>query len=179
MPIDNITVVDTSISENPLLSWADPIGNVSSVLGLFISLVGFGITIWTLQKTKGAAEAAKEEAERVRLELRKASAISDFSVVVSMLDEIKRLQRLKAWSSLPDRYSGIRQKLIALRTAGFALDDAKMSSIQNAITVTSKIENDLEKIIASSANPDPVKFNKIISAQIDAISEILASILAK
>ncbi len=175
-----LLVLPTSVAtSSSTLSCVDSWANTSSVLGLIVSIVGFGITLRTLFKTKSAAEAASIEAARIKEELRKNHTITDFSAAVTICEEIKRLQRLEAWNSLPDRYSELRKKLIVLKAIGFELSDDHKSAIQNAITTSSKIEHDLEKIISGNTKPDNVKFNRLISLHVDTISEILAVIVSK
>src|SRR5215471_9371405 len=65
--------------------------------GDLASVVGFVITIYTLFRTKSAAEAARNAAMEVRDRQTRVNTVADFAQVLAIIEEIKRLHRVKAW----------------------------------------------------------------------------------
>jgi len=108
-------------------------GGIASIAGLIVSVAGF---VWTLRgvyKSKAAAEAAAEAAQRARDDVLRSNAMIELAVVMSSLQEIKRLQREEAWSHLLDRYSTLRTALIAIRASRPNLTAQHKTTIQDAI----------------------------------------------
>jgi hypothetical protein len=61
------------------------LGDLASILGLFISLVGFWWTILIAWRSKKAAELAQEEVRSVKQAIARSSTIADFSAAVTTL----------------------------------------------------------------------------------------------
>lgn len=150
------------------------LADYASLLGVMISLVGFGVTIVNLKVAKSAAKRAEIAANAAQQSIRLFDTVADASRVVSMLDEAKRLNRAKEWKVLLDRLADIKKVLIAINIENKFLNDAQTKSIQSSITQLTTMENTLEKSIANSAEPeDPVQIAKIISKQIQKIHTVL------
>lgn len=90
-------------------------GDWSSVIGLIATLIGFFITIWNVWRTKSAVEKAQGMVEKVRDDMKRIDTISEFSSAINSIEEIKRLQLIKAWAILPDRYGSLIKQLIRVK----------------------------------------------------------------
>src|SRR4051795_1902569 len=90
-----------------LLDWAarNHVGDASGLLGLCISLIGFGATLWGVYKSRNAAEAARIAAEQARAHLLSFEASTRLARIISQLDLLRRLQREGDWTTLIDRYA--------------------------------------------------------------------------
>lgn len=156
------------------------IGDLSSIFGLFISLVGFAFTIWGIMRTKKAAEAAKESALQVQNDLRKLDIIMEFSAAITMMDEIKRHHRGENWHILPDRYSAMRKKLITIKSTYNDLTENQKKVLQSAINQFKSMETTVEKALGKKTSPNNrAKFNEIISNESDKLNEVLSEIKIK
>jgi hypothetical protein len=152
-------------------------GDIASVLGVLVSLVGFGITIWGVLRSKSAAQKAQEEVARVRETMLRLDTVMQFSEAITIMDEIKRLHRASAWVMLPDRYSALKRILISIRTLDFDINDDRKTVLQSAIQHFSDIEKKVEKSLATQSNlPNVARLNEIVSIQLDKLNEVLASI---
>jgi len=109
-------------------------------LGLVLSVLGVGLTLRTLQKTRSAAEATTEAVGALKDSLAKVDRIAACSTALVALGEIKRLQRSSNWDLLPDRYSNLRQLLVQIRSAKPALG--------------SEHNRGLQSVLAQLGNPD-------------------------
>jgi hypothetical protein len=153
---------------------ARPWGDIASIVGLLVSLIGFVITIRVAWRSKKAAELAQEEVAKIRSELIRSMTIVDFASAVMAMDEIKRLHRDGAWNILPARYTALRRMLIAIRSANPGLNEVYQTVIQRALQQFRSIEHVVERALAMQQPPaDPARLNRIVSDQIDALSEIL------
>jgi hypothetical protein len=83
---------------------ADHWGDLASVAGLVAAT-------WAALKAKAAAEAAQE----VKLRIGNLDALAELAAAIAALEEIKRLQRLKNWDVVLDRYAAVRKHLVRVR----------------------------------------------------------------
>lgn len=115
-----------------------------SLSGIALTIVGFLITIYAAFKAKNAAEAAKASAEAAVGKMLKIEIISEIAGALQLIDELKRLHRSNAIEVIPDRYSGLRAKLIAIRECDLLCSDRDQTSIQDVITRVSALERALD-----------------------------------
>src|SRR5579863_6741263 len=112
-------------------------GNLTTVLG-------FAVTLWVLARTQSAAEAAKKAAEATKAQLSRVHTISEFSSAITIMDEIKRLHRARAWELVPDRYAVLCRLLVSIQTLNPDLTDGQRTVLSGAIvqfrTMESKVE---------------------------------------
>ncbi len=151
------------------------LGDFASILGLIISLFGFGVTIFAVFRSKEAAERAAAVVETVRKDLRKSETVADFASALAVMAEIKRLHRQHSLQLLPDRYSSLRKSLISIRSSNPILTDSDKKIIQSSITQFSSIELRIDEHLLKNASTDLnfSKINGIVSKQIDKIQEVL------
>jgi hypothetical protein len=154
------------------------LADFSSVAGVVISLVGFGITVFGVFKSGKAATRAEAAANAARTEVHLHRMIADFSEAIGMLEEIKRLHRSGAWQILPDRYSALRKTLIVLRSSNQSLNDEQRAAVQNALVDVADIEARVEKTLENPLSLKPAKFNQVISADIDRLLSVLTQLMA-
>lgn len=160
-----------------LLAWFDRWGGAASIAGLVVSLIGFGITIYAVLKSKSASQRAAEAVDRVRALLTFSAAVADVSAAVTSMQEIKRLHRVRAWAILPDRYASLRERLIAIRAANTSIDDAGLIAIRGAEERLADLERRVDKALAEGREPARVtKFNEIVAADLDRLHEVLTSL---
>lgn len=155
------------------MSWFD----WYSVIGTTITIGAFAITIHQIAQTKVVVREAKEyaalaerAANKAVAELRRFEAVVDFSAVISILHEVRRLQRDHVWAALPERYSEARSLLISAREAAKQLNETQKSKIQNAIVNFRELEN-----LVQSFSPDYEKIpaNDMIKQLLSDIDDIV------
>jgi hypothetical protein len=146
------------------------IGDIASVLGLFLAIIGFGITIFTVRKAKFAVL-------EVRNDIIKIDTISILSEARATMEEIERLHREKAWRILPDRYTVLKKSLISVQGANPDLSKEHKESLNRAVGQFTIIKNKIENILSTHADsPDASKLNKIVTKQIDNLTQVLEEI---
>lgn len=144
---------------------------------MLLTVVGFTITIIGVKRSKSAAERANRAANATLASIARYDAIADLAAAMSMMDEIKRLQRYGAWPVLPDRYSELRRRLGAIRNSGVALSDAQRGILAATAESFVDLERRVERAVAANnAPPNPPKLNEIVSAQIDEVHGVLVSL---
>lgn len=155
----------------PIGQWAD----LASVAGLVVSLVGFGVTIVGVWRSKDAAKRAEDAALQMREALLRTDTIADVSATLAIMEEVKRLQRVQAWTVLPDRYATIRRKLISVRADNPRFLESHRQTLLSAIQHCSTTEQRIEKYLANTTSTPPgvAKLNELISMQIDRLEEVL------
>jgi hypothetical protein len=156
-------------------------GNVASVLGLFVSLIGFYYALVSLResrevsvKAKDAAVRAEEAARATRDSIYKAETIASCSSAISILDEIRRLQREGSWNLLLDRYSTVRR---VLQSIDPEISDGHRLVLQGALTQFSDLESKIEKcVLSGKPPPNVVRLNEVVSRQSDKLYEVLMAL---
>jgi hypothetical protein len=160
-----------------LQNWAAQWGDLASVVGLLVSLIGFAITIAGVRRAKGAAEQARQAAIATRESIAHYDAIADLSAAMTMMDEIKRLQRHAVWAALPDRYSDLRRRLITIRNSRAHLSEVQRESLQLAIEEFAEFERTADRAAMTGRSPrDLLKLNETVSVRIDEVHALLLSL---
>ena len=160
-----------------LQSWAACWGDLASIVGTGLSLIGFMLTIAAVWRSKRAAEGAQRAAEATRTSFAQYDAVADLSAATALMDEIRRLQRLRAWPILPDRYAELRRKLVALKGSAAKLTDEQRQTFQGTVETFADLERRIERAISTSAMPpNPAKLNEIVSTQIDRVQAVLLAV---
>jgi prophage DNA circulation protein len=157
--------------------WGGFIDDLLSASGLVLTVVGFIITIYNVVKAKSASEAAREATRDVRSKIIQIDMVAEFSAALATMDEIKRLQRQKAWPILPDRYSELRRSLVSIKSANPDLPEHHKANLQSAIVSLSRIESQIEETLDSGEDPSNItKLNDIVSDQTDNLQTILTEV---
>jgi hypothetical protein len=152
-------------------------GDLASVLGVLISVVGFAITIIGVTRSKTAAKLTAEAVADVREKLSLQGAAVDLTTLTSDIEEIKLLQRFGYWDAMPIRYAAVRKKLFALKGIGPTLTRSQKSSIQGVIEQLRGIEEIVESALLSKRPPsDVAALNKLASKQGDKLTAVLVAV---
>lgn len=109
-----------------------------NVVGLLITLVGFGLTWRQLKKTTSAAEAAKREANRIEVTLKRYDAAQEISQAHYALRTAKRHFSNRAWSDGGESYEDVRRSLLSLKANIEILDLDTSKSIDRIASYISK-----------------------------------------
>jgi hypothetical protein len=154
------------------------VGDLASLAGVAISLFGFALTLVGIFLSRRAAEQARCAAEEARDSIRLFDAVVDFSMAITILEEVKRLHRVGQWSLLPDRYSAIRKILITLRSSRVDLSEAQLAIIQGALTTLRSIEKAVEKALGNPQSLKASRFNDVLTGDIDGLIATLEELRA-
>jgi hypothetical protein len=153
--------------------WAD----VASIACVFLTLAGFVITIWNVQRSKNAAERAEEAAQHARDSIMLRDTIGDLAAATTAFEEIKRLHRSGAWPILPDRYSSLRTSLVRILHSNQAAPENVKTALVGAIQQLTQMEKSVERALAADGAPkDFPRLNRIISEATDELNAALAEI---
>lgn len=155
-------------------------GDVASIVGVGVSVVGFIGTIWAALRSRSAAVQAKEASEKTREDIHRSHAIADLSAAVSAMEEVKRLHRSGAWEILPDRYAELRKRLVAIKTENPDLAPGQKAALQGAIQRFAGMETKVEEALAKGERPDDFpRLNRVVGQEVDSVQQVLAQIQLK
>jgi len=147
------------------------------LVGLALTIVGFGVTLRNVIRSQRASEDAREAAQEAVVEVQKLKVVTDLSAALSELDEVRRLQRESNWASLPDRMSRVRKLLIGIRIRHPELSVEDKEAVRTAAIVFSEIELQLERHLRDGVAFNAHKMSGHVMNQIDNLSEIIAKIV--
>ena len=151
------------------------LGDIASVIGVIVAIIGFFVTISNVLKSKNAAQKAEAASHRIRESIFRYDAISECAEAISLLNEIKRLQRGNLWPILPDRYSAVNRLLYSLKAFDSELMKNHKMYIQTAIQQFAILEELVDRSITRNKLPPSasiVQINKIVNQQLDKLHEI-------
>jgi hypothetical protein len=152
-----------------LVVWIDRThaGDVASILGLVVALIGFAVTIWNVRASRAAALRAEEAANQARHAIRFFDVVAELSTAIAAMEEIRRLDRDAAWPILPDRYNALRKSLSGIRRSGIDLSDEQQTLLQAAIKFLVEIERKVDNALEQGQAPDRfARWNEATSAHI-------------
>lgn len=144
------------------------------IVGIFISLLGFGTALYQLRKTKSAAESAKESAAKAIQGIQKLDSLLSFSAVSSALEAIKNACREENYNALPGLFDHARKSLIAARASRDDLDEETEVEIQKALSFLKSMELETVKGDKQGLRDQKIKFMKSLIEISDLISKILS-----
>lgn len=148
-------------------------GNVTGVIGFFITIGGF---VWTIK----SANAAKAAAEATRRELAKFDAVAALANAKAAIDESKRLHRIEAWDVALERYSTARSLIVSVRSAPLLLDDASQRKLSSVVSHLSAVEESVEarRLAPPEEQMQTERLNRALAAASDLIVEVQACLRA-
>jgi hypothetical protein len=149
-------------------------GDVCSALGVVIAIGGFAATLRQIRKSKSAAEAARESAERTRQRIEQNLAIEDISMAMQVMEEVKRLQRDGTWKTAVERYSTLVRLLAKVKGEYPNLSNRAKDRLGETIARMSTNESNIEKRLAKrqEATLDVARLNKIVSDSLVDLGEV-------
>jgi hypothetical protein len=115
-----------------LVDWLDQTraGDIASIVGLLIAMIGFAVTIRNVRASKAAALRAEEAANQARSAIRFFDVVAEISTAIAAMEEIRRLHRDAAWPILPDRYNALRKSLVTIRGSDLQLSEEQEARIR-------------------------------------------------
>lgn len=162
---------------SPAITWAaeNHVGDVASILGVLVALIGFGITAWAAVRAKSAAESAKAAADQIKEKFNKFDAIASISEAIAIIEESKRHLRANIFFIVPDRCGASRRLLIAVRR-GTEFSEVQLAVIQAAVSALADIERRIESTIQKRAAINVSRMNKMLTREADNLTQLLADL---
>jgi hypothetical protein len=134
-------------------------GDIASVAGLVVSVIGFWYAIWLARQARTAAQQARKAAEEARDRIFLFDTISELTAARSNLSEIIRLQQLNvweiAWATVLERYATARLGLVRCEQ-GLGVPEPQRKSFREAVALLSImiVEIDAARISGDSGALD-------------------------
>ena len=143
------------------------------LLGSIASLIGLPVAIWQISKTRRAAEAAKDASIQTRNAISRNLLLSDVSVCVKHIEEIRLYVRGDNYELAQVRVNDLNSQLIQIQEV---LTDSNQIDFEEILQEIKKIRSGFRKKIDGSS----VKFNYIrVNNQLDIVSDSLYKLIGK
>ncbi|MDF2638125.1 MAG: hypothetical protein K0R64_1109 [Novosphingobium lindaniclasticum] len=88
-----------------------------AIFGMFLTLLGFGVTLKQLAKTKSATDAATAEVARIRSSLDAYDAAQEASRAQYALKTTRRYISNDLWNDVLSSYDDVRKSIITIRSS--------------------------------------------------------------
>jgi hypothetical protein len=152
-------------------------GDIASVAGVLISIIGFGFTLFGLARSKSAAKQVESAVADVRQRFFLKSVAVDLDTLMSDIEEIKQLHRFGTWAAMPSRYFSIRKRLLLLKGNTPTLSKSQKASIQGCVEQFKEIAEIVEVALATKETPkDVAALNRIATEQSDKLTAVLVTV---
>jgi len=152
-------------------------GNVASIIGVFLTSIGFIITIWNVVRSRKAAEQAENAAREATRALVRFDTIEALSAAIAILEEIKRLHRVGAWTIVPDRYTSLRTLLSRILTASPESTQRHKTAMMSLIGQLIEMEKSADRALAANTQPKNLAvLNETLSKYGDELGTALVEI---
>ena len=161
---------------NPTLIIDHGINDRSVVLGLGMSLMGFGITIWQIRQTKTVAQAAKMAAEEAKNELIKKVAITDLSKAVREITHVKRYFKNNTWEKMADSCEYVVGIITSVKMENQSLEPKEIELLRKAGNIFSTLETELNEAISQERTPDIARLMQRAKEPAISLQELLERI---
>lgn len=155
------------------------LGDTVGILGLLVSLAGFGETLYQVKRSRTAAEQSRIAAEQARDRVLELNALNGLDAAIVVLQDIRRLHRMKAWEALPDRYTSLMIDLRAIRTRTPTLSREHRREIQAVVTQLTTLEDEVERIMSRKGGSEVASMNLTVTQQINRLSDVLVELQKK
>lgn len=148
------------------------LGDIASILGLAVTFIGFGATLYQATQSRRAAEQARDRV----LDL---NALVGVDSAIRVLEDLRRLHRLEAWPALPDRYTSLMMDLRAIRTRTPSLSKEHQREIQGVVAQLATMERLVERIVNRKAIAEVTSLNITVTRQINRLADLLVDLQTK
>ncbi len=109
------------------------------LLGSLASLIGLPIAIWQIRKTRRAAEAAKDASLQTQNAISRNLLLSDVSICVKYIEEIKNFIRYEKYEAAQIRVSDSVSELIQIQEMLISSNQPHQIEFEKIISQLSKI----------------------------------------
>jgi flavin-binding protein dodecin len=150
-------------------------GAWSSIAGLGISVLGFGLTLWLLVRSKTSADAARQAAARAAEGIRTVRWLADFTAIHHDLEKAKVMMREGALQGLPEQFSGLRRHLIRVRAVVREEGGVGERDLHEAIKFCSMMEQKFDRSQGEATDVAVTDRDRaMLNDQIDRITDLTA-----
>ncbi|WP_155931316.1 MULTISPECIES: hypothetical protein [Methylosinus] len=165
------------MGNDSIIGWIgeNHVGDLASIAGVGISVIGFMVTVYDVRRSRKAAELAQQAAQDAKNSIQIFETVVDLSAAIQMLEEVKRAHRNRQWEALPDRYANLRKTLISIRRSS-DLSDEHASVFQAAIANLRDMEQAVEKSLPNMPQGSHHRFNELLSKDVDELAGVLAEL---
>lgn len=150
------------------------LANWISVIGSILSLIGVGIAVWQIWKTRRIAEAAKDASEQTQKAISKNFLIYDVKTCLKNLDEIQSFVRIEKFESAQIRTIDLISSLYQIEQRIEGTEQKFPFEFEEMFSQLVIIREEFErKVIKNSARIDSVRINTQLSKVSDDLNKLI------
>lgn len=154
------------------------LANLISVIGSILSLIGVGIAVWQILKTRRLAEATKDASEQTQKAISKNFLIYDVKTCLKNLDEIQTFVRIEKFESAQLRTIDLIAYLYQIEQRIEGTEQKIPFEFEEMFSQLTIIREEFEKkVIKTSARIDSVRINTQLSGVSDSLNKLISNIV--
>lgn len=127
------------------VGYINSLGIIFSILGVGLSVVGFGITFEQLSLARDDLEATQREAERIRVHLATYDAGHEVAKATYALKSAKQHMDMKQLVSMSNSYADFSESLLMIRDTVDGLPEKILSEIDESVSYIDSLCSKLDR----------------------------------
>lgn len=156
----------------PSLTFSDWTG----IIGILVSLLGFGVALAQIRKTKTAAESANTSAGLARNEIRRLDTLLEFASVSKSMEDIQNAFREERFDAIPLLLHGARKSLISAMKGRPTMSDEDRAKIDQTLEFLTDLEGNISKSKREQIVGKHLKITKALVQHSNAVTALLAEV---
>ena len=153
------------------------VGNIASLAGLAVSLLGLGFAILPLRKLRGEKRAAREASESAERAVRRDLTISELASLREKAQELKEAHRQGDRRGAFVGYRDVRSGFVSIELGHPDLTDGLLEQIRTALSAITEMERYTDSIEGTLPLERVSEFNQTLSnLYTDLITELQKTI---
>lgn len=152
-------------------------GDLASILGLMVGVIGFSYTVGQVRQAKTAAEQTREAVGRLRALIRHVDSVAELAAALVELDGIYSHVHAGRWKEVRSQCGPLRQKLHVIKTETPDLTEEDELAFQRVIRLFRNLEQAISE--AGDSVPSRDALRGLVSEDIDGLHAILARLKKK
>lgn len=132
------------------------LGFLVGIMGIALSLIGFGLTGWQLWRTANATKAAAEAVANIKSRVATYDAVFEISRATSALRETEKYLRKQSWSEAVDSYAVFRHAVVRLSELPSAISNDGRENLKKMLRGATSLSDKLERSVLLGNDPSDV-----------------------
>ena len=150
-------------------------GNIFSVIGVVVSVVGLAWAIREARRARSAAQAAERATVETRASIGHRLAATDLERGIGLIQRLKSLHREGHWDAALEQYQTLRAIISDIIARYSELELEVRERLNRARTSLSEMEKSVEHVLQGREDADPASLNgQLNEIQIDLESIVSA-----
>ena len=137
--------------------WLTTWGNLGTIVGIFVSFLGFTVAVWQIRRTTGAVESARTAVETTTDSFLRNQVLVNVVRALERVQEVRMLYSEEQWQRALYRYQDVWIMLTHINTQHPQLTSQEKSEIEKLVDQLQRNERVLDKAVRLDKAPPKIQ----------------------